>query len=217
MASAPGIALNNPGHIRHGRSKWVGMSIDQTDQRFVRFDTPQQGIAAIAKLLITYSVKYNLVTIDGLIKRYAPPDDNNPTDKYVQNVCNWTGFDSDQELDVDSYEVMSKLVPAIIRQEVGLQASERYKKKLIDEALALANVHGAVRPGFNKLKIAAASTTALGIVADQAEPAKKLAGSLAVLTGSPIVQHIATLALTVAGVAVLADWLLDRRKAKQGR
>ena len=58
-----GLRNNNPGNIRHGSSQWQGMSAEQPDNAFIKFDDPVYGIRAIAKtfekLSIALRTKYN--------------------------------------------------------------------------------------------------------------------------------------------------------------
>ena len=65
---ARGIRNNNPGNIRHGE-KWEGLSDKQTDSSFCIFVSPEYGIRALAKVLLTYYKKYQLNTVK---KNYQP-------------------------------------------------------------------------------------------------------------------------------------------------
>ena len=58
---ARGIRNNNPGNIRHGGSKWQGMSETQTDDEYIQFDDPVYGIRALAKLLKNYHLHKELL------------------------------------------------------------------------------------------------------------------------------------------------------------
>ena len=66
---ARGIRNNNPGNIRHGSSKWQGMSATQTDSEYIQFDDPVYGIRAIVKLLRNYQSRHGLNTIEEIITR----------------------------------------------------------------------------------------------------------------------------------------------------
>ena len=113
------IRRNNPGNIEKG-PKYVGMATEQDSSRFIVFSTPEYGIRAICKILITYKKKYSIDTIREVIERYAPRSENK-TDAYIKNVSEWSGLDPDDEFNAYEPGVLQKLVPAIIRQEVGYQ------------------------------------------------------------------------------------------------
>lgn len=127
-----GIANNNPGNIRHGTSRWQGMSAAQPDSEYVTFDSPVYGIRAMAKLLTNYQQRYGLDTIRELITRWAPPVEN-PTASYIANVSRMVGVGPDQKIDVG--ERMAPLIKAIITQENGEQP---YTDEQINQGIALA-------------------------------------------------------------------------------
>lgn len=129
---ARGIRNNNPGNIRKGSSQWQGMSAQQNDPAFVQFDSPVYGIRALAKLLKNYQARYNLNTVEEIISRYAPPNEN-ITGAYVKSVANAIGVDARQEINVTQY--LPALVAAITKHENGLQP---YPESLIRQGVALA-------------------------------------------------------------------------------
>jgi len=128
---ARGIRNNNPGNIRKGSSQWQGMSAEQSDKSFVQFVSPVYGIRALAKLLKNYQSRYGLNTVEGLISRYAPPNEN-ITGAYVKSVANAIGVDARQPINVTQY--LPTLVAAIIKHENGLQP---YPESLILQGVAL--------------------------------------------------------------------------------
>ena len=134
-SKARGIRNNNPGNIRHG-SRWQGMASQQTDAAFVQFTTPEYGIRALAKVLLTYQTKYGLNTIRGIITRWAPPTENN-TAAYIDSVSRYVGASPDAPLDLHRASVMRPLVEAIIRHENGVQP---YTVAQINSGLRLAGV-----------------------------------------------------------------------------
>lgn len=113
-----GIRLNNPGNIEKGLN-WKGLADIQPDDRFAAFTSPEYGIRAICRLLLTYNKKYKIKTITGIVNRYAPSHEN-PTAAYIKNVSEWTGYGPKQSLDLTDIEVLAKLAKAITRQENGL-------------------------------------------------------------------------------------------------
>lgn len=132
---ARGIRNNNPGNIRKGE-KWKGLADEQTDSSFCIFVSPEYGIRALVKILLTYYKKYQLNTVKKIISRYAPPSEN-LTAAYIQSVANQLGVRSDEPLDVASPAVLMVLLRAIIRHENGEQP---YSDEQLLEGIYLAGV-----------------------------------------------------------------------------
>jgi hypothetical protein len=217
-----GIRNNNPGNIdRHAGTKWQGMADDQSsDPRFVVFKSPQYGIRAIARLMLTYQNQYHLNTIRGLINRWAPPNENK-TEAYIQAVAKSVGVGPDDEIDVDSAQVMTGLIKAIILHENG---SQPYSDAVIAEGIRMAGVADAKPPplaqktsfqaqvGAASLGVAAAGAKA----AEYAPVVKGWADQLGDFSGSPIISHVSTVLLTIAGGLVMvgiASQILKQRAA----
>lgn len=127
-----GIRNNNPGNIRHGSSSWLGMSSEKTDPAFVTFVAPEYGIRALALLLKNYMVKNKLTTIESIINRWAPTNENN-TPAYIASVAKKTGFSPTQSLTPNS-ETLAKLTKAIIHHENGVMP---YDENLIKKSIGL--------------------------------------------------------------------------------
>lgn len=111
-----GLRNNNPGNIRRG-SKWLGMSAVQDDKDFVKFDSPAYGIRALSRTLDTYRDKYGLNTVRGIIRRWAPPNEND-TEAYITTVARIVGVHPDFELGAQH---RPSLIAAIIKHENGKQ------------------------------------------------------------------------------------------------
>ena len=133
--SARGIRNNNPGNIRKGE-KWKGLSEHQTDSSFCIFVSPEYGIRALVKILLTYYKKYQLNTVKKIISRYAPPNENE-TESYIKSVANQLGVASDEVIDLSSVAVLVVLLRAIIRHENGEQP---YSDEQILKGIHLAGV-----------------------------------------------------------------------------
>ena len=87
-----GLRNNNPLNIIRTKSKWVGLCELQEDLRFCQFQDLRWGWRAAFYLLTkVYYGKYNINTVEGIISRWAP-DNENDTIKYVEYVCKVTGF-----------------------------------------------------------------------------------------------------------------------------
>ncbi|HEJ0269075.1 TPA: structural protein [Proteus mirabilis] len=129
---ARGERNNNPGNIRHG-SKWQGLSAQQTDKDFCQFVSPEYGIRAIYKLLQTYQKKYELNTVEAIIDRYAPPNENN-TAGYINRAAKDIGVSVNEPINVSSKPVAIALATAIVGVELGYQP---YSQKVFEDAWLL--------------------------------------------------------------------------------
>ena len=83
--------LNNPGNIRHGKSKWQGMSADQPSKGFVKFDSLDMGYRAMWILLSNHYHLHGCTTVARMIAQWAPPCENRTTD-YIQHMAQYMGI-----------------------------------------------------------------------------------------------------------------------------
>jgi hypothetical protein len=148
-----GIRNNNPGNIEWG-SPWQGLlpEFKRTDPRFAQFANPVDGIRAIAVTLITYQDKRRardgsrIDSILEVIERWAPPEDENPTQAYARGVAKLIdGVEHDEEvIDMHYYGHLRPIVEGIIRHENGKgplnTVNSWYADDVIDEALRRAGV-----------------------------------------------------------------------------
>lgn len=109
---------NNPGNIRKSDVRWKGELPVETDMAFEQFDTADDGIRALAKLLLNYQKIHELDTVSKIINRWAPPSEND-TASYILGVAKQLGVDKDDTLDLTSQDTLAQLVKAVIRQENG--------------------------------------------------------------------------------------------------
>ena len=116
MSLNRGLRNNNPGNIEDGIA-WDGLANYDDDERFCEFVSPEMGIRAMCKILLTYDKKYGIDTVAEIITRWAPPIEND-TENYIKNVCNWTGFDRDYEFE-HNVANLSRLTMAMARMENG--------------------------------------------------------------------------------------------------
>ena len=135
-----GIRNNNPGNIEQGNVDWEGLSEDQSgDERFAQFDTPEHGLRAFARTLMTYGRDHGITTINGLVNRWAPPEVDgvveNDTEAYIAFVAKTSGIPADQEIDLDDPDTLAAIIPAMIRQENGTQP---YAEEVIRRGVAMA-------------------------------------------------------------------------------
>jgi hypothetical protein len=112
-----GIRANNPGNIRKTATEWLG-EIPSFDPDFESFDTPEHGIRAIARVLLTYYRKYHLKSVGAIISKYAPQSEND-TCAYVQHISKAMGVEPDQPIDLEKPLTLEALVTLIIRHENG--------------------------------------------------------------------------------------------------
>lgn len=138
MTSVPrGIRNHNPGNIDRTGEKWQGMAADQSgDKRFVVFTAPEWGIRALAKVLRNYGKKYNIRTVQGVISRWAPANEND-TAAYVAQVARAIGVKPGDSINLEAPSVLLPLVTAIIRHENGQQP---YAEAVIREGIRRAFV-----------------------------------------------------------------------------
>jgi hypothetical protein len=123
---------NNPGNVRHVHGvTWEGQSQSQMDDAFVQFDDPVYGIRAIVRIMRSYQ-KEGLSTIQGIINRWAPPNENN-SQAYVAAVCSYCGVTQYDPVDFNT--LMPMLVKAIIQHENGEMV---YSDDQISKGISLA-------------------------------------------------------------------------------
>ncbi|MGG2356573.1 transglycosylase [Salmonella enterica] len=95
------------------------------EQRFARFNTPEEGIRALANQVSSYyngtsaaAGYHKLQTVSSIISKWAPPNENN-TNQYIDNVSKYLGVSPNEKIDVSKPEVMTQLVRAIATKEGG--------------------------------------------------------------------------------------------------
>lgn len=116
---ARGIRNNNPGNLEASDSNpWQGQT--GSDGRFAKFETPEHGIRALGRNLISYQ-KQGIDTVNDIINRWAPPEDNNDTASYIQAVCAQLGVEPNQPVNASDPDTLKALCAAIIHHENGEQ------------------------------------------------------------------------------------------------
>lgn len=114
-----GIRNNNPGNLEASSSNpWIGQT--GSDGRFAKFETPEHGIRALGRNLISYQ-RQGIDTVGEIINRWAPPSDNNDTAAYIKAVCAQLGVTANQPLDASNPDTLQALCAAIIKHENGSQ------------------------------------------------------------------------------------------------
>lgn len=196
-----GVRNNNPGNIDRNATKWQGMTAKQTDARFITFVSPEYGIRAMAKTLLTYQNAHGLKTVKGIINRWAPPKENK-TSTYVEAVCDALGVEPNDVVDVDEVATMLPLCRAIIHHENGY---DPYADSVIVEGLRRAGISDAPpTPLVKKTPVwtqaGAGIASGCAVAASYAEPVKKVADGLGPYASAPVIQRMVIVLMTLAGI-----------------
>ena len=126
-----GIRNNNPGNIRVSKDQWEGMTGD--DGAFVTFDSPESGVRALGKNLLSYG-RQGYDSIEKIINRWAPPNEND-TQAYIDSVVAATGIPATQSLDLSDPDTLSSLAQAISFHETGSRYNPEVYQKGVARAL----------------------------------------------------------------------------------
>ena len=116
-----GYRNNNPLNIRISSSDWEGKVpvAQNTDGVFEQFTEMAYGYRAAFVLLRNYINKYGCDTIAKIITRWAPEEDGNNTQRYIERVCKSMGLPADTYINPYSESLMSSLVYAMSLVENG--------------------------------------------------------------------------------------------------
>ncbi|HYQ50418.1 MAG TPA: structural protein P5 [Pseudomonas sp.] len=143
MVIPRGVRSNNPGNIDfNSRNAWsgqLGLKEGVARPRFARFDSPENGIRALGKLLINYRDKDGLPGIGGpgidtvreVVSRWAPGNENN-TEAYIVAVAAKLGVKTNDVIKIKDVRTLRMFVGAIIAHEC---ANYRYPESVFDEGI----------------------------------------------------------------------------------
>ncbi|MBY6095122.1 hypothetical protein [Ferrimonas balearica] len=135
-ASLPrGIRNNNPGNIRENRLvdyDWQGEHPLNLDPEFEEFKSPFYGLRAMGRVLRNYRALHGLMTIRGIISRWAPSNEND-TAAYIEHVSRELATPPDMPLLPGQYPA---LMAVIVQHENGQQP---YEMAMIETAWTAAN------------------------------------------------------------------------------
>ncbi|MBF8753758.1 structural protein P5 [Pseudomonas guariconensis] len=141
--TARGIRNNNPGNIDFNpRNDWVGqlgLELGASKPRFARFDSPENGIRALGKLLIAYRGKDGMPGVGGkgidtvleTINRWAPSNEND-TKAYALAVAKRLGVRTTDPINIKDPTTLRVFVESIIIHENG---GNPYEAEVIDEGV----------------------------------------------------------------------------------
>jgi hypothetical protein len=125
-----GIRNKNPGNIDYNpRNEWqgqLGLEEGVARPRFARFDSAENGIRALVKLLINYGSKDGMPGVGGpridtvreIITRWAPGSEND-TEAYISSVARAVKVRANDPIDIKDRAVLTRMVAAIIAHENG--------------------------------------------------------------------------------------------------
>lgn len=127
--TARGVRNKNPGNIDFNpRNKWVGqLGIEPgPNARFAVFDSAENGIRALGKLLLNYRGKDGMPGVGKpgidtpleFISRWAPSTENN-TLAYAQAIAKRLGVGIRDSIDVSKPETLLQMVTGVIVHENG--------------------------------------------------------------------------------------------------
>lgn len=170
--SARGIRNNNPGNLEYSKTNpWVGQTGD--DGRFAKFETPEHGIRALGRNLLSYQ-RQGIDTVSDIINRWAPPSDNNNTDAYIKAVCAKLGVTADQQLDASNPDTLKALCAAIIQHENGSQPySDQQLSTGVSAAIGLSQLPTSTKRYTGNAAFDAASPEAQATFLRQADQMRK--------------------------------------------
>ena len=122
----------NPLNLRPSGDDWLGLKEEQTDPGYLQFQTSFHGLRAGAMNLLTYFRVHRRRTVRAIIKSWAPPEDNNPTDSYISTVCAALGVGPDDFINLENGNTLRMLMESMIKVEAG---SQPFSRADIEEAI----------------------------------------------------------------------------------
>ena len=116
-----GYRNNNPLNIIHSSNKWKGMCEEQTDKRFVQFESMFYGFRAAVIILCRSYYLRGWWTPESIISHWAPSTENN-TQAYIAAVCQRTGLKPNTKIprpELASKKVWIVFIIAMVVVECG--------------------------------------------------------------------------------------------------
>lgn len=115
-----GIRNRNPLNIRYSAANdWLGkLTHSKQDMQFEEFIDTLYGFRAGMCLIMKYIKTYGFDTIEKIVRRWAPPSENN-TENYIKTVCKMTGMERDRKLWPECACQIIALARAMAFVEVG--------------------------------------------------------------------------------------------------
>lgn len=228
-----GIRLNNGGNIERGPKLWVGELRDPTnpkryDERFCAFERPEDGIRAIAALIMVYIDKKRagdgspIDSCDDIVARWAPSTENN-TRAYADQLAKALHVRANENVNFYDWDNIKALVCGLVQHENGVMPYD-------DDAIE----SGILRAGFKRpaevvvaerqqdktvatvgTAAAAATTVVSGVIA--ALPSISEAYRQGVSSSSALAEIAPWLPVAFGAVAAGAVVILVARNARLAR
>lgn len=146
-SDARGVRNNNPGNIEAGSNSWEGQT--GSDGRFATFASPEHGIRALGKNLLSYQ-RQGYDTVSEIVNRWAPAKDGNNTEAYIAALCKQLSVNPDDQLNMSDINTLRQLCAGIIQHENGKQPySEDQLNTGVSAALGLTTLESAKRYSGN--------------------------------------------------------------------
>ncbi|HHC1638546.1 TPA: hypothetical protein ACN7ES_003753 [Klebsiella pneumoniae] len=147
-SSARGLRNNNPGNIEAGSNSWDGQA--GSDGRFAKFVTPEHGIRALGKNLLSYQ-RQGYDTVSEIVNRWAPASDGNNTEAYIAALCKKLNVTPNDQLNMSDINTLRQLCAGIIQHENGKQPySEDQLNTGVSAALGLTTLESPKRYSGNQ-------------------------------------------------------------------
>ncbi|MCU4039427.1 hypothetical protein N8Y23_00620 [Enterobacter hormaechei subsp. xiangfangensis] len=169
---ARGIRNNNPGNLEYSKKNpWEGQTGD--DGRFAKFETPEHGIRALGRNLLSYQ-RQGIDTVSDIVEKWAPEKDGNDTVAYIKAVCAQLGVTPDQQLDASNPDTLKALCAAIIQHENGSQPySDQQLATGVSAAIGLSQLPTSTKRYTGNAAFDAASPEAQATFLRQADQIRK--------------------------------------------
>ncbi|WP_263749418.1 hypothetical protein [Klebsiella pneumoniae] len=147
-SAARGLRNNNPGNIEAGSNSWDGQA--GSDGRFAKFVTPEHGIRALGKNLLSYQ-RQGYDTVSEIVNRWAPASDGNNTEAYIAALCKKLNVTPNDQLNMSDINTLRQLCAGIIQHENGKQPySEDQLNTGVSAALGLTALESPKRYSGNQ-------------------------------------------------------------------
>ncbi|MDR9972584.1 hypothetical protein [Enterobacter cloacae] len=169
---ARGIRNNNPGNLEYSKKNpWEGQTGD--DGRFAKFETPEHGIRALGRNLLSYQ-RQGIDTVSDIVEKWVPEKDGNDTVAYIKSVCAQLGVTPDQQLDASNPDTLKALCAAIIQHENGSQPySDQQLATGVSAAIGLSQLPTSTKRYTGNAAFDAASPEAQATFLRQADQIRK--------------------------------------------
>ena len=117
-----GVRNNNPHNLKDSGDRWQGWDGTSTDEDFIVFNSPEDGMRAGMMNHLTHFVDYGDTTVEKLLERASPRSDNPNFDEYADYVAEKLGVDRDQQINLENENVGRRFALAVANFELGAQS-----------------------------------------------------------------------------------------------